>query len=242
MKTERKQTKKNDKGLQKLTESESIISSILSLDKITHEDIKELTTEQRNNLSEAIQNHFNQLRGEERDIFYKKIEAIMVDDTKNQMWEQNHINIMWAITYHIKENGRMPTKTEIASKTELSRQTVHKHLTDYKNSAYYSEFQAQFHIMQSKVMTTVFQHAINGDMKAAKLYLECIGALKNISSGSNPNNVNNNTLIQNQNNFIQLGATILNQEIIKQMSPEQLSTIEGILKTIEVKEVEKEQG
>ncbi|WP_223560206.1 hypothetical protein [Chryseobacterium lathyri] len=240
MKIERKQTLRNNKGLQKLTESESIIDSVLSLDKITPEDIKRFTTEQRNNLSEAIQNHFNQLRGEERDIFYQKIEAIMVDDTKNQMWEQNHINIMWAITSHIKENGRMPTKTEIASKTELSRQTVHKHLTDYKNSAYYSEFQTHFHVMQSKVMTTVFQHAINGDMKAAKLYLECVGALKNISSGSNQNNLNNNTLIQNQNNFIQIGATILNQEIIEQMSPEQLGTIEGILKTIEVKEVEKD--
>lgn len=239
MKIERKQTLRNNKGLQKLTESESIISSILSLDKITHEDIKELTTEQRKNFSETIQNHFNQLRGEERDIFYKKIEAIMVDDTKNQMWEQNHINIMWAITSHIKENGRMPTKTEIASKTELSRQTVHKHLTDYKNSAYYSEFQEQFHIMQSKVMTTVFQHAINGDMRAAKLYLECIGAFKNNSSTNSNNDINNKTLIQNQNNYIQINGMVLSQETVKNLNPDQLNTIERILKTIEVKEIEK---
>ncbi|UWX60380.1 hypothetical protein N0B40_18515 [Chryseobacterium oranimense] len=239
MKIERKQTLRNNKGLQKLTESESIISSILSLDKITHEDIKELTTEQRKNFSETIQNHFNQLRGEERDIFYKKIEAIMVDDTKNQMWEQNHINIMWAITSHIKENGRMPTKTEIASKTELSRQTVHKHLTDYKNSAYYSEFQEQFHIMQSKVMTTVFQHAINGDMRAAKLYLECIGAFKNNSSTNSNNDINNKTLIQNQNNYIQINGMVLSQETVKNLNPDQLKTIEGILKTIEGKEIEK---
>lgn len=237
MKIERKQTLQNNKGLQKLTESESIISSILSLDKITHQDIKELTTEQRKNFSEAIQNHFNQLQGEERDIFYQKIEAIMVDDTKNQMWEQNHINIMWAITSHIKENGRMPTKTEIASKTELSRQTVHKHLTDYKNSTYYSEFQAQFHIMQSKVMITVFQHAINGDMKAAKLYLECIGALKNISSGKNNNGNNNNTLIQNQNNYIQINGMVLSQETVKNLNSDQLNTIEEILKTIEGKQL-----
>ncbi|WP_123863379.1 hypothetical protein [Chryseobacterium rhizosphaerae] len=52
------------------------------------------------------------------------------------------------------------------------------------------------------------------------------------------NNLNNNTLIQNQNNLIQIGGTVLNQETIKNMSPEQISTIEGILKTIEVKEID----
>ncbi|MCU7612902.1 hypothetical protein N0B16_00455 [Chryseobacterium sp. GMJ5] len=72
-------------------------------------------------------------------------------------------------------------------------------------------------------------------MKACKLYLECIGALKNTLPASN---LNNNTLIQNQNNYIQIGGTILNQEIIKNLNPEQLNTIEGILKTIEVKEAE----
>jgi hypothetical protein len=90
--------------------------------------------------------------------------------------------------------------------------------------------------MESKVLAKVFQFAVNGDMRAARLYLECTGALKNSASGNNSSNINNNTLIQNQNNFIQVGGTILNQEIIKQMSPEQLNTIEGILKTIEIKE------
>jgi hypothetical protein len=53
----------------------------------------------------------------------------------------------------------------------------------------------------------------------------------------------NNTLIQNQNNYIQINGTVLSQETIKHLNPEQLNTIETILKTAlpqpEVLEVDK---
>jgi hypothetical protein len=39
------------------------------------------------------------------------------------------------------------------------------------------------------------------------------------------------TFIQNQNNFIQINGTVLSQETVKQLSPEQLSSIENILKS-----------
>ncbi|WP_080780243.1 LexA family transcriptional regulator [Chryseobacterium phocaeense] len=227
MKIDKKPIIRNSKSLQKLTESEIKINQVLELKKITHEDIKELTTGERQLLSEMIQEQFNPLRGEERDKFYEKIEAIMVDASKNQMWEHNHVNIMWAISTLIKENNRMPTKAEIASKTDLSRQTVHKHLKEFKNSPYHAEYLEQFHIMQFKLMTTVFQYGMSGDMKAAKLYLECIGALKNSSPV-------NNTLIQNQNNYIQINGKVLSQETVKNLKPEQLDAIEGILKTIDI--------
>jgi hypothetical protein len=41
----------------------------------------------------------------------------------------------------------------------------------------------------------------------------------------------NNTLIQNQNNYIQINGTVLSQETIQQLNPEQLNTLEDILKT-----------
>lgn len=234
MKRERKQPPQNNKGLQKLTESEIKINSVLALKKITHADIKDLTNEERDRFSEIIQNRFNALRGEEREVFYEKIEAIMIDDTKNQIWESNHLNIMWAISNLIKENNRMPTKAEIASKTELSRQTIHKHLKDYKNSPYHAEYMEQFQIMQFKLMTAILQYGMSGDMKAAKLYLECIGALRHTPPGNNQNNINNNTLIQNQNNYIQINGKVLSQEAVKNLNPQQLDTIEGILKTIDI--------
>lgn len=235
MKRERKQPPRNNKGLQKFTESEIKINLVLSLKKITHDDIKDFTNEERERFSEIIQNRFNLIKGEEREVFYEKIEAIMIDDTKNQIWESNHLNIMWAISNLIKENNRMPTKAEIASKTELSRQTVHKHLKDYKNSPYHAEYLEQFQIMQFKLMTAILQYGMSGDMKAAKLYLEHIGALKNTSSANSQHNVNN-TLIQNQNNMIQINGMVLSQETVKNLTPGQLKTIEGILRTIEIEE------
>lgn len=210
------------------------MNSLLSLEKITRADTDPLNEEERAELSRILTHQLSILKGAEKEKLYNQVEGIMDSQTKNEIWETNQINIMWAISSFIRENSRMPTKTEIAIKTELSRQTVHKHLKEYKNSIYYAEFQEQFSIMRSRVMTTIFQHAVNGDMRAAKLYLESIGALNSSSLASSTNNVNNNTLIQNQNNYIQIGGAILNQEIIKQMSPEQLSTIEGILKTVTI--------
>lgn len=235
MKSDRKQNTRNNKGLQKLTQSESKINSALALKKITPEDIKDFTKEEREELGYVIQTRYNQAKGEEKELFYEKIEAIMVDETKRDVWETNHGNIIWAISVLIKENGRMPTKTEIALKTNLSRQTIYKHLKEYKSNPFNAEFQEQFTIMYPKLMASVFQYALNGDMRAAKLYLECIGALKTPLSGSNGNN---NTLIQNQNNYIQINGMVLSQETVKNLTPEQLNTIEGILKTIEVKEAD----
>lgn len=235
MNTNRKSTTKNSKGLQKLTELEVKMNSLLSLEKITRADTDLLNDEERAELSRILTHQLSVLKGAEKEKLYNQVEGIMDSQTKNEIWEHNHINIMWAISSFIRENSRMPTKTEIAVKTELSRQTVHKHLKEYKSSTYYAEFQEQFSIMRSRVMTTIFQYAVNGDMRAAKLYLESIGALNNTSLAISTNNVNNNTLIKNQNNYIQIGGAILNQEIIKQMSPEQLNSIEEILKTIEFK-------
>jgi len=59
---------------------------------------------------------------------------------------------------------------------------------------------------------------------AAKLYFQVIGNLSN-------NEASNNTLIQNQNNFIQINGTVLSQEKIKQLNHDQLLQIENILKT-----------
>jgi hypothetical protein len=61
-----------------------------------------------------------------------------------------------------------------------------------------------------------------GDIGAAKLYFNVMGHLQPTPS---------NTLIQYQNNYIQINVTVLSQESIKSLNPEQLNSIESILKT-----------
>jgi hypothetical protein len=222
---------KTKKSLQKFTETEAKINKVLSLEQITPSDIVTFNEAESTQLMEILTERFNNLKGTERDTFYKKIEHITGDTTKNQLWESNHNLITWAISTLMQECGRMPTKTEIASKTELSRQTIHKHLKEYSNHPQYLGQIEQFRFMTSKVLAKVFQFAVKGDIGASKLYFNVMGFMNNVQSPNNNLQSPNNTLIQNQNNFIQINGTVLSQEIIKQLNPEQLNTIETILKT-----------
>lgn len=122
----------------------------------------------------------------------------------------------------MQEMNRMPTVNEISIKTELSRQTVHKHLKEYGNDERYLETVEQFKFMTSKVLAKVFIYAVQGDVRAAKLYLETIG---NIGR--------NNVPIQNtQDNFIQINQLKVTQEELKQLKPEPLQKVENLLKNI----------
>lgn len=78
--------------------------------------------------------------------------------------------------------------------------------------------------MTSKVLAKVYQFAVNGDVGAAKLYLNAMGCL-------NGGQASQNTLIQNQQNNIQINNTVISQETVKHLNAEQLNEIEEILKT-----------
>src|SRR5450432_3061897 len=116
----------------------------------------------------------------------------------------------------------MPSKNSLAEKTGLSRVTINKHIREYQTHPQYLLELEQFRFMGSKVLAKVYKFAVNGDMRAAKLYFEIAGSM-NSETG-------NSTLIQQQNNYIQINGTVLSQESIKQLTPEQLAQIEGIIK------------
>lgn len=219
--------KTDKKNLQKLTDEK--INNILKLSRITPEHLSQLNEIEKSELLHILNDKFNSLIGAERDSFYLKIEQICDEETKNQLWESNHNKITAAISVLIEEYGRMPSKVEIAKKTELSRQTIHKHLKEYKTHPLFLGQMEQFRFMSSKLLAKVFQYAINGDIAAAKLYFSVIGY-------SNAGQQQNSTMIQNQNNYIQINGTVLSQETIQQLDAEQLNSIEKVLKdTVEKK-------
>lgn len=212
---------KAKESLQKFTDLEMKINSILDLKKITPIHVDHLNRKEYEFLLSKINKQFNELKGEQRDSSFEKIEAIVIATTKNQLWEKNHNEITWAISVLIQEYGRMPSKTEIAAKTELSRQTVHKHLKEYHSHPEYIGQVEQFKFMASKVFAKVYHLAVTGDVAAAKLYFSVLGYSDKFKS--------NTTRIQNQNNYIQINGTVLSQETVKQLDSEQLNTIEMIL-------------
>lgn len=226
---------KKEKSLQKLTKTDAKIQKLFSLEKITPEDLKALNKVEHSKFLDLVTEKFNSYKGKDRDKLYDKVEAITTENTKNQLWEYNHNQITWAISTLIQDYGRMPSKTEIAVKTELSRQTVHKHLKEYKEHPLYLGQIEQFRFLTSKVLARVFSFAVNGNIGAAKLFFNIVGVANNSQTL-------NQTLIQNHNNYIQINGTVLSQEAIKHLNPEQLNSIEQILikalpaEIIEIKE------
>jgi predicted transcriptional regulator len=162
----------------------------------------------------------NRLKGEERDNFLAKIDPILPPATKSDIWDYNNHRISNAISSYMSEYGVMPSQSDIAEETGLSRQTVSKHFKEYKAKPEFIAQMEQFKFMAPKMLANVFKAAGTGDIRAARLYFEMVGAM---------NKPQANTVINGQNNYIQINNTILSQENLKQLSEEQLKQIESII-------------
>ena len=206
-------------GLQKLTDSENKVSKLFKLKKVTDNDIKQLTKTELSRFNEIVNEQMKKATAIKRDEILKKVEDALSDDTKNDFWEYNNTRIMVAISSLLSEYGRMPSRSEIAQKADLSRTTIYKHLKEYTTHPLYIEQLQKMRILATDVISKVYQSAMTGDLGSQKLYLNVMGFLPN-------------TQIQTQNNFIQVNNTILTQETIRHLNPEQLLIIESILKTI----------
>ena len=220
LKENKMKTKKT--ALQKFTESEKKVEALWGLQKITPEDVGALTDSEKKLFDKTINAKAGSLTGAERDTFFSQIEPIVDQETKNQTWEYNHNKITQALSNLMQEYNTMPTKNQLAVATGLSRQSIHNHLKEYATHPLYAGMMDQFRFMSSKVLAKVFKFAVNGDIRACRLYFDVLGA---------NNTTANNTLIKNQNNYIQINNTVLSQENIKSLSPEQLNVIEEVLKT-----------
>ena len=76
-------------------------------------------------------------------------------------------------------------------------------------------------LMRERLLSWCYKLGINGDMKAARLFLET-----SVSKSAG-------TSIQTQqNNYIQINQFKLSQETIQQLQPEQLKQIENVLQQI----------
>jgi DNA-binding protein Fis len=203
-------------SLQKVTELDPNVQEIFKLDKITAKDFDNLTEKEKDQYFAFSTEQINSLEGEERDRFIDKLDLIMSNKTRNEIWELNHIKIIQEITSCIEQYGRMPTKLELASLVGLSRQTLHKHLKEYKDNPLYNQHIDQFQFMSQKLLAKMFQFAIKGDVKAGRLYFDMVGHL-------GPQKV------KNQTNYIQVNNLIIREDELKALTSDQLSKLESVL-------------
>ena len=192
---------------------------LLALDKIERSDLESLPPAQRKEFTDLLNHKLQTTTDAERDLFIDKISGFVEQD---KLWELNHTRISYAIKNHIHKYGSMPNKSQVAKETGLSRKTVHKHMETITTSPLAKEQKEIFSLMTSNVISKVMQSALNGDTGAAKLYLNTI------DKANGP--AGKDIVINNQNNYIQINNTVLNQQVIQKLKPEQLQKIEDIIK------------
>lgn len=185
------------------------------------DDIQDFTHPEREYFDNTCTQILEQLRGSECEDFLAKIDPILTPESKSDIWENNHLAISEVISENMRIHGFMPTQTEIAHLTGLSRQTVAKHLKEYKKQPEFIQQAQQFTFMAPQLLANVYKFALDGDIRAARLYFEIIGA-----KTTQPQN----TLPGTQHNYIQINNTILSQENLARLTAEQLNQIEGIIK------------
>lgn len=203
---------KMNKSLQKFTDLQMKYQGLLNLELITRSELESLSNTEKDEFCELCSHILNRLDGDERDIFLSKIDVILSQRTKNEIWEYNHMRIVNEITSFIEEYGRMPTLVDLRGKLSLSRQTLHKHLKEYKRSPKYIEHISQFQFMGEKLLAKLFQFSLRGDVKAARLYFDIIG---------NPSRINNN--------YIQINNLVISEDKLRKLNSDQILKIQEII-------------
>lgn len=201
--------------METLPQTINAFDKLLSQEKIEHRDLEALNADEKAAFMDMLYNRLAKLDGRPRDILVAKTLAIL---DKDFIWEHNHAKINMAIKLHVKEFGKVPNKAAIAAECGLSRKTVHEHLQDVDGNEAWADQKGAEKILNQNIMGTIIKAALRGDLKAAKLYLENTKAPKG-----------GEATINNHNNYVQINKTVINQQVIQQLKPEQLKLIEQII-------------
>lgn len=160
----------NSKALQNFTFSELLKKEI-----ITKDDLNSFSDEEQTEIFQTISKLYNEAKGKEKDKIYLQASEIIAPETKNSIWEVNHNQIICFIHNGIIQNNKMPTIIDLVEKTGLSRQTITKHLKEFKENDLYKEHKAQFQILATSVLKKLFDLSMNGSVQACKIFLDAIG-------------------------------------------------------------------
>ena len=194
------------------------VQHLFKQDKVNPNDLDGLTEQQYDYLSELCAFELIDLQGKELADLVERISPLLLRDMNESIWAFNHNAITKAISKLMLDEGCMPSRNKIARATGLSRITVARHLESYDKDPAYIGQQRQFKFLANNVLTTVYKSAQNGDVRAARLYLESTGAITKQRPGS-----------ADQSNYIQVNKTILSQENVQHLSAGELSQIESIV-------------
>ena len=143
-------------------------------------------------------------------------------ETSEITWEKNHEQIIKAVRY-LQDKRIKATVTNIAMVTKLSRPTVYKHLNEDAVTPAYKTYAKVNRLMMNDVLMRICEKAYYGDVKAARLYFELMGVIQH---GNNKINTN----ILNCNNAVMVNGQLFTEEMITNLSTENLTQLEEFVK------------
>jgi hypothetical protein len=139
---------------------------------------------------------------------------------KNHTWERNHLRILGCISDLMQKNNCMPSNTSIAIEAGLSEETVYKHLREFKEHELYKHEVDKYQLLINRVLTTVFNLGVQGDIRACKVYLDYFTA-NTIARAKPP---------LEQTNYIQINNLKITSGELEQLPPATLQKIERLIK------------
>lgn len=193
------------------------------LDKVTRKQYAKLPPEKRKVFTTLFAERIKaEESGQARSLAVLKLASIIGGregtDLKLQVWEVNHDAIITFISNQLIAKSKMPTITEIASGTGLSRPTIVSHINSFKKSAFAKNQMERFRLLKTKLMGTLYRLGTElGDVRAIKVLLDTIDNAERVSIGT-------------QNNFIQVNGTTLKQDQLSGIDPARLKKIERFLR------------
>ena len=201
--------------MEKLPQIIHAFDKLMMLEKIEHVHLKALSPDDRTAFMDMLYTKLTRLGEIPRNALVEKTLAILDNDF---IYQHNHAKIMDAVKAHLRADGTVPGNAYLAATCNLNRKTVREHMRNFKMSEVWEEKKEVLSILSQDVMGAMAKAALKGDVKAAKLFLE---NTKEPQTGK--------ATINNQNNYVQINKTVINQQIIQQLKPEQLKQIEQII-------------
>ncbi len=164
----------------------------------------------------------------ERKILSARLAMLAPDaDARQDTWEYHHANVCTAIAGYLHEHGVMPSHAVLAAKTGYGRHTITAHLKAYREHPSYIGQAETMNLMKLKVTEKMLSMALEGDIRAAKVFMETVARAESRKSVSEISNSEGTPLVQN--NFIRINGLFITEEKLKTLLPDQRAQLEALL-------------
>lgn len=223
---------KDKKGLQRFTNFGSIKTQKQFLDFVTEypekrDDFKNYIVKKLNGLLRAETKEEGEIdRCFNRIIKICEVQKDMtgVKSMRRDRWCVNESLINAYINNQLVKTRTVPSITDIAVATGISRITVQKHIKERKTSEYYAEQTETLKGLTHSVLAQLYKIGLyDSNVKALKVFLDYFKESPSPQQG---------TQINTQNNFIQINGLTISQEQITKLTPEQLTQVERLLNNV----------